>query len=107
MIFERKEPDVRMNGKEYLQYLHLKEKQRKEKAKRVNEHMRKNALVYVTALIVVGVLFIIFMMYDYYTYQPPIPSPWTWEKVGKFLAITAGIGWILHGVGFTIIGKLG
>jgi len=37
-----------------------------------------------------------------------VPTPatgfnWTWEGISMFLAVCAGVGWIIHGTGFLLV----
>lgn len=34
---------------------------------------------------------------------PSTPLNFTWNGIGQFLAVAAGIGWILHGTGFLLV----
>lgn len=49
----------------------------------------------------IGIAFIGFAIIEILT--PSKPMNLTWNGIGMFLAIAAGIGWILHGTGFLLV----
>jgi hypothetical protein len=84
---------VNMSGKEYMEY----------KEKKINKITLskglKKALPWFLGSFCLVVLLI--MLVDYIT--PQQPTNITWEGIGMFMAVCAGLGWVLHGTGFLLV----
>jgi len=88
---------INFTGKEYLEYIKYKDKKPKFKLKKET----KIGIFLLAGILLFGM--IIIMVVDIATPTPPSTFKFTWEGIGMFLAICAGVGWVIHGVGFAII----
>ena len=99
-------PTINLNGKEYIQYLKYKDEKSKQRWKAFDKGFKQNQTLIVTSIALLCITALFVMIFQYITYEEPVRTAYTWAGILKFLAIATGIGWIVHGVGFTIIGKL-
>jgi len=90
---------VNFSGKEYIEYMKYRDKIKKTQNKFLKENFK---IIMLGVFILIGAIITLFVV----TYEPSKTTEFTWEGILMFLTVCAGIGWILHGVGFTIIGKL-
>ena len=104
-----KEPKIEMTGKEYLEYRKYKDARSKQRWKAINKWLHINISLVVSCVVAICVTFlVIFAISTIQAAYVPEPEPfvYTWQGIAMFLAICAGLGWVFHGVGFAIIGKL-
>jgi len=87
--------DVKFNGKEYLEYVKYKDSRKKPLSE------RDKGLI---ALTIMGIAFIvgIISIIQMFTASPST-FEYSWEGIAMFLAICAGLGWVMHGTGFLLV----
>ena len=103
-MIDKQKIQVKMDGDSYIKYMMYKDRQKQLRSQRIMEALKRN-----TSVIIVTIIFILIaLVYMAMTYTPPEPSSfeYSWNGILMFLAISAGVGWILHGVGFAIVGRL-
>lgn len=84
-----------MNGKDYVELLRYKDYKSSQKWKSIKSWVDKNKkfILLFEFIFILGIALIIAVV----NYTSPEPSKfnYTWEGIGMFLAIMAGIGWAL------------
>ena len=97
-MIDKSKEIINWSGKEYLEYLKYKDSKKKPIS-------RTDRNFYILIGAIVFILFMALMIIQE-TLYPPTPTKFTWNGIFMFMAIAMGIGWIINGVGFAIIGRL-
>ena len=92
-MFDQAKMQVNMDGKQYLEYLKYKD------TKRFKLSEKQKSAIPFFVLAIIG-SFILVLLIDELTYTK---TACTWDGILMFLAIAAGIGWIIHGTGFLLV----
>lgn len=101
-FFDNTKLKVRMNGKEYVDYL---------KYKKIKLSKNQQFAMWIFLFCGLGIVLLVVLINDL-TYTPPPPTEYTYydfwgypitSVVVHFLLISIGIAWILHGFGFILV----
>jgi len=111
-MIDNKKMDIKMNGKEYLEYLKYKDK----KTPGFKWNNLTNGEQLIVKIFGIGVVTVLFCVLLWSAFSlmfpttslmfPTTPEPsrqLTIRGVTMFLLICAGLGWVIHGTGFLII----
>ena len=64
---------------------------------------QKAALFAATPYFVVALLLVLVSAFIIDLYTPHQATTWSWNGVLMFLVVCAGLGWVIHGVGFLLV----
>jgi len=103
--------DVKFTGKEYLDYLRYEDTKNKKRNMNRSEFFIKHKYVIGCGILSLGFALWGAFLYNAWTYIPPTPSPYTpfqniLMMISVFMGLSLSLSWIVHGAGFTIIGKM-
>jgi len=107
MFFDNTKMDVKMNGKEYLEWQKYKQVNKFKLPKKLSN---RTIGIIIICCVIIFATFTIALIHDYY--NPPQTIEWGYSNfwgvsihngLVLWLAICIGIGWMGHGVGFFII----
>lgn len=88
--------EIKFTGTEYVEYLKYKKSTHIQWTK---ENKIIMTIITLTALISMTILGIVGKL----THVDPTPIVYSWEGICMFLAVCAGLAWVLHGFGFILI----
>ena len=89
---------VNFTGKEYIEYCKYKDAKAKANAK----WFTKNRTLLLSGLAIICITLIAIMAIGLLSPEPE-PTQWTWNGIFMFLAVCAGVSWVVHGFGFLLV----
>ena len=90
---------VDFTGKEYLEYI----KYQDSKPSWYSGISLNEKIALGISLGVISLIILILSIVSMVTTPSPTTFKYTWEGIMMFLAIAAGVGWMLHGTGFLLV----